>query len=95
MSPEEAAEILDNWAADDPLAALREIADLLTPYRLDAAATLEPAAALVHAFDLLSPERRSYCLAAARAADLQRYVPDRLAPERRKAIALARGEDAP
>ena len=26
---------------------------LLTPYRLDAAATLEPAAALVHAFDLL------------------------------------------
>ena len=61
MSPKEADEILDNWAADNPLPALREIANWLTPYRLNACALAEPAAALVHAFDLLTEEQRPGC----------------------------------
>jgi hypothetical protein len=51
----------------------------------------EPAAALVYCHDLLTPERRAWCMTAARADDLKRYFPDRLAPERRKAIEIARG----
>jgi hypothetical protein len=90
---EEALWILDDWAADNPLEALRAgYAEHLSEYRLDACATAEPAAALVHAYNLLTPERQAWCAEAARHAGLQRFVPDRLAPERRKAIAIARGE---
>jgi hypothetical protein len=85
-----ALEALDNFAADDPLTALREYADCLSEYRLDMCAIAEPAAAMVHAWDLLTPERQVACLEAAQAADLQRFIPDRLAPERRKAIEMVR-----
>jgi hypothetical protein len=85
-----AMERLDDWAADNSLEALREIPDLLTEYRLDACALAEPAAALIHAYDLLTPERRAYCEAAARQVGLKRYIPDRLAPERRMALGMAR-----
>jgi hypothetical protein len=88
---EEALELLDNFAADDPLTALREYADCLSEYRLDMCAIAEPAAALVHCYNLLTPARQAYCIEAARAADLTRYVPDRLGPERRKAIEMVRG----
>jgi hypothetical protein len=91
VTREQALEILDNFAADDPLTALREYADCLTEYRLDMCAIAEPAAALVHAWDLLTTTRQAYCVEAARAADLTRYVPDRIAPERRKAIEMVRG----
>ena len=91
MTKQEALEMLDNFAADNPLEALREFADLMTPYRLDACAIYEPEAALVLAHDLLTPERRAECAAAAAKSELQRFVPDRLAAERRLAIAIARG----
>jgi hypothetical protein len=81
---QEALEALDDWASDNPLEALREYADYLSPYRLDACATAEPAAALIHAADRLTPERQAWCEAAA--GELT-YFPDRLEPERRKAIA--------
>jgi hypothetical protein len=87
----QALELIDNWAADDPLTALREHPDLLSEYRVDMCAISEPAAALVHALDLITPARQAYCIETARTADLFRYVPDRLAPERRKAIDLVRG----
>jgi hypothetical protein len=80
---EHAMETLDDWAADHPLEALREYAEYLPDYRLDACATAEPAAALVHAFGLLTDERRAWCLEQARGTDLNRFVPDRLEHERR------------
>jgi hypothetical protein len=93
MTPGEAREILDNVAADDPLTALREFPDLLDPYRLSACALAEPAAALAYAHDLLTPEQRIACDEAVRERGLLRYVPDRLAAERRRLIAMARGEE--
>jgi hypothetical protein len=86
-------EAIDDAAADDPLMALREMAELLSPYRLDCCAVAEPAAALIHAYDLLTSERRAWCAEAAKRDDLQRFVPDRLEPERRIVIARARGTD--
>jgi hypothetical protein len=88
---EEALECLDDWAADNPLEALREFAECLSDYRLDACALAEPAAALIYAYDRLMPERQRWCIEAARQADLQRFIPDRLIRERRIAIARARG----
>ena len=87
----EALEALDDFAADQPLEALREYADLLSAFRLDACALAEPEAALIHAGELLTPERRAWCEAAAGRNGLRRYVPDRLEPERRAAIAIAEG----
>jgi hypothetical protein len=85
MTRQEAFELIDEWAAEDPLDALREgLAECLSQYRLDAVAMAEPAAALVYCHDLLTPERRAWCMTAARADDLKRYFPDRLAPERRR-----------
>jgi hypothetical protein len=86
---QEAREWLDDWCADHPLEALREYSEYLSPYRLDACATVEPAAALVHAADRLTPERRAWCESAA--ADLRRFVPDRLEVERRAALRLREG----
>jgi hypothetical protein len=91
VTRQQALEALDNWGADDPLDALRNYPEYLSDYRLDMCAIAEPAAALVHAWDMLTPSRQAYCIEAARAADLTRYVPDRLALERRKAIELVRG----
>ena len=88
MTREEALEILDDIAADDPLHALREFPHLIDPYRLDACASAEPAAALVHAYHLLTPERRATCEAAARS--LHRFIPDRLEPERRVVLGIKR-----
>jgi hypothetical protein len=88
---EEAMEVVDDWATDNPLEALREYAEWLTPYRLDACATAEPAAALLYAHDLLTPERRAACEAAAPLSSVARYVPDRLSAERRRAKALLEG----
>jgi hypothetical protein len=76
---EEALEWLDNWVAENPLDSLREYAEHLSPYRLDACATAEPAAALIHAYHLLTPERRVLCAAAASSVDLKRLIADRLA----------------
>jgi hypothetical protein len=83
---EEALEWLDDWAAENPLDALREYAEYVSPYRLDACATAEPAAALIHAYHLVTPERRVLCAAGARSVDLKRFMPDRLAQERREAL---------
>jgi hypothetical protein len=90
VTRQQALEALDNWAAEDPLDALRSYPEYLTPYRLDACAIAEPAAAMVHAWHLLTPERQAYCIEAAREVDLHRFIPDRLAPERRKAIEMVR-----
>ena len=88
---EEALELLDDWAAEDPLDALREgIAEYVIPHRLDAMALAEPEAALVYAYDLLTPERQAWCLAEAAAHNFNRFVPDRLRPERQRALAMAR-----
>ena len=95
MTPAEARELLDDIAVDDLLTAIREFPHFLTAYRLGACATAEPAVALLHAYDLLMPERRAACVEAARLAGLERFVPDRLALERSKAIALARGKGVP
>jgi hypothetical protein len=78
ITRQELDQAIDNWAADDPLGALREgIAEYMTPYRLDACAAAEPLTALVYAGDLLTPERAASCLAAAEAdGTLKRYVPD-------------------
>jgi hypothetical protein len=78
--------VIDDYAADYPLEALRQFAEWLKPWRLDACATCEPAAALLYAEHLLTPDRRSYCIEAAKAAGLNRFVPDRLERERREAI---------
>jgi hypothetical protein len=86
---QEALDWLDDFAAERPLEALREYGDYLSPYRLDACATSEPGAALIHAAHRLTPERRAWCETAAR--DLTRYIPDRLEPKRRKAIARRKG----
>jgi hypothetical protein len=90
VTRQQALEALDDWAAEDPLDALRSYPEYLTPYRLDACAIAEPAAAMVHAWHLLTPERQAYCIEAAREVDLHRFIPDRLAPERRKAIEMVR-----
>jgi hypothetical protein len=90
VTREQALEILDNYAADDPLEALRNYAECLSEYRIDMCAIAEPAAAIAHAWDLLTPERQAYCIEAARTVDLNRYIPDRLAPERPKAIEIVR-----
>jgi hypothetical protein len=88
---EEAQECLDDFAAEHPLEALRRVfAECLTPYRLDAVATAEPAAAQLYAYDWLTPECRAARAAAARDADLKRFIPDRLELERR--VALRRRE---
>lgn len=42
-------EMIDDAAADDPLWALRTVAEFLSPYRLDACAASEPAPALCYA----------------------------------------------
>ena len=84
------AEALDDCAAENPLWALRSMAKYLSAYRLDLCAIAEPAAAMVHAWDFLSSERQALCVEAVRATDLARYVPDRLAQER-KALELVRG----
>jgi hypothetical protein len=89
--PDEAIEWLDNWAADHPLEALRQHAEYLSPYRLDACATAEPAAALIHAYHRLTPGRRAGCAGAARHADLKRFIPDRLEQERREALRRLEG----
>jgi hypothetical protein len=90
---DELDEWIDDWAAEHPLQALREgFAGYLSAYRLDACATAEPIAALVHAYDLLTPERRAWCLARARDDDLARFIPDRIAPERRAAIRRREGQ---
>ena len=68
----EAMERLDDWAADNPLEPLREYAEYLSAYRLDACAVAEPAAALIHADHLLTPERRAWCTEEARRDALQR-----------------------
>ena len=78
--------VLDDYAADYPLEALREFAPWLAPWRLDACATCEPAAALLYADHLLTPERRTYCTEAAKAAGIDRFIPDHLERERREAI---------
>jgi hypothetical protein len=85
---QEAIERLDDWAAEHPLDALRQYAEYLSEYRLDACATAEPAAALVHAYDRLTPERRRSCEAI---TGKIRYFPDRLEPERREALRQAEG----
>jgi hypothetical protein len=90
VTRQQALEMLDNWAAEDPLDALRNYAECLSEYRIDMCAIAEPAAAIVHAWDLLTPERQRYCIEAAREIDLKRFIPDRLAPERRKALELVR-----
>ena len=46
---QEVDEFIDDWAADDPLGALRQIPEWLSDYRLDACAVAEPAAALLYA----------------------------------------------
>jgi hypothetical protein len=97
---QEALDWLDDSAAEHPLEALsehplealREYANYLSEYRFDACATAEPAAALIHAYHLLTPERRVVCAAAARSVDLKRFIPDRLAQERREALAQAGGQ---
>jgi hypothetical protein len=83
---QEAPDWLDDFAAEHPLEALREYTDYPSPYRLDVCATAEPAAALIHAYHLLTPERRVLCAAAARSVELKRFIPDRLAQERREAL---------
>jgi hypothetical protein len=88
---QEALDWLDDFAAELPLEALREYADYLSEYRFDACATAEPAAALIHAYHLLTPERRVVCAAAARSVDLKRFIPDRLAQERREALRRLEG----
>jgi hypothetical protein len=89
-------EQIDDLAAENPLWALRRVPQWLSSFRLDACAMAEPAAALMHAEHLLTPERRAWCLS--QAPELRRYVPDRLEPERRKALGLhdakAAGDDA-
>jgi hypothetical protein len=86
-SIQEALDWLDDFAAEHPLEALRAgYAKHLSPYRLDACAIAEPATALIHAYHLLTPERRAACAEAARAADLRRFIPDRLEPERREVL---------
>jgi hypothetical protein len=86
----EALETLDDLAADDPLEVFRRgWARYLSAYRLDVCATAEPAAALIHAADLLTPERGAWC--EARSADITRFIPDYLEPERRAAIARRGG----
>jgi hypothetical protein len=84
-------EYLEDHATENPLYALREYPHLLSEYRLDACAVAEPAAALLYAYDLLTPERRAWCTEAAREVALSHFVPDRLQPERRLALARARG----
>jgi hypothetical protein len=78
---QEAFDAIDDRAADHPLEALRDYAEYLSAYRLDACATAESLAALIHAWDLLTPERREACT---EASPLHRtkYVPNRLAFER-------------
>jgi hypothetical protein len=39
-----------------------------------------------HAYPRLTPERRVLCAAGARSVDLKRFMPDRLAQERREAL---------
>jgi hypothetical protein len=92
ITEQEIDEVLDDAAAEDPLLALREFPQWLTPWRLDACAIAEPAAALIHAYDLLTPERRVWCAEAARAVGLTHYVPDRLEPERRRALGIGGGQ---
>jgi hypothetical protein len=83
---------MDDFAADYPLEALLGgWAQWLYPWRLDACAIYEPAAALIHAYHLLTPERRVLCAAAARSVDLKRFIPDRLAQERREALRRLEG----
>jgi hypothetical protein len=88
---QEALNWLDDFAAEHPLEALREYADYLSEHRLDAGATAEPAAALIHAYHWLTPGRRASCAEAARDADLKRFIPDRLEPERREALRRLEG----
>jgi hypothetical protein len=88
---QEALDWLGDFAAERPLEALREYAGYLSEYRLDACATAEPAAALIHAYHLLTPERRVLCAAAARSVNLKRFIPDRLAQERREALRRREG----
>jgi hypothetical protein len=73
---QEALDALDDWAADHPLEALRQYAEYLPEYRLDACAAAEPLAALIHAYDRLGPERRRQC--EQQCGRHVRYVPDRL-----------------
>jgi hypothetical protein len=77
---------IDDFGADYPLEALRSFAAWLKPWRLDACAICEPAAALLYADHLLTPQRRAYCTEAAKAAGLDRFIPDHLERERREAI---------
>jgi hypothetical protein len=84
-------ELIDDLAADDPLWALRELPEYLSPYRLDCCATAEPEAALLYAEDLLTPERRAACEAASAITRTCRFFPDRLGPERLKALLRSRG----
>ena len=79
---QEAMEAVDEFAADNPLEALRHYSQYLNDYRLDACAIVEPAAALVHAHDRLTAERRASCEAAISTLDRKRYFPDRIAAER-------------
>jgi hypothetical protein len=58
-------------------------------------ALAEPAAALIYASELLTSERRAWCEREAAKTELHRFVPDRLAPERRLALAIARGRAEP
>jgi hypothetical protein len=88
---QEALDWLDDFAAEHPLEALREYADYLSEYRLDACAAAEPAAALIHAYHRLTPGRSAACAEAARDADLKRFIPDRLEPERREALRRLEG----
>ena len=80
---QQALEWLDDYAAEHPLAALREdYAEYCSAHRIDAMALAEPAAALVYAFEHLTPERREWCAREAQVRNMATYVPDRLAKER-------------
>jgi hypothetical protein len=87
-------EIIDDLATDDPLWALRHVADYLSGFRLDACATAEPEAALLYAEDLLTPERRATCEAAAPITRIARYFPDRIGQERLATLQRLRGAQA-
>lgn len=85
---QQALEQIDDYAADEPLDALRSgYAEYLTEHRLEACALAEPLAAMLYAGDRLTAERYAWCLAEVeRDGSLKRYVPDQRAQERLMAM---------
>jgi hypothetical protein len=91
VTQQQALEILDDWATENPLDALLNYGDCLSAFRLNACALAEPAAALAYAYDLLGLEQIARCQAAVISAGMNRFVLDSRAAERRALIARARG----